>query len=177
MNKDIKMVIHKFPYDVGGQHTCLSRRIPGFESRYGKHISFVFVYCFVLKVNFTHRQEHTIYPYPQGGGESQMVIFIYYSQTHLFILLVVIIKDTHPFRFFTSIDIPEMGITASHKISLLEFTKIQSFKINWINDLSLSDYWSSAEKLKHLQLYPQIFFSLNFFLLLFKCKLDMKLLN
>ena len=77
-----------------------------------------------------------------------MVILIYYSHTYLFILSVIIIKDTplilHPFICFTSIDPPEMGITKSHESYLFEFTK--TFKINWINNLSLSDYQLSAEK-------------------------------
>ena len=77
-----------------------------------------------------------------------MVIFIYYSHTYLFIIFVIIIKYTpwmsHPFRLFTYIDPPEMGITTSHERSLVEFNKTQGFKINFINNLSLSYFHSSA---------------------------------
>ena len=55
---------------------------------------------------------------------------------------------SRPFICFTYINPSEMGITTSHECSLVEFTK--TFKINWINNLSLSDYQSKSEKLKHI---------------------------
>ena len=36
INKTICPTVSAIRYDVGGQHTCLSRRIPGFESPYRK---------------------------------------------------------------------------------------------------------------------------------------------
>ena len=39
LNVDIRLRLHKFLFDVGGKHTCLSRRILGLESRYGNYIA------------------------------------------------------------------------------------------------------------------------------------------
>ena len=66
----------------------------------------------------------------------------------------------HPFICFTSIDTPEMDITMSHERSLVEFNKTLGYKIHCINNLSLSNYQSSA---KYYNKYSFIHISSSYF--------------
>ena len=77
----------RIPYDVGGQHTCLSRRIPGFESRYGNHLYFSTIYCFVLFVHFwctfcTFQVQASTYSLPKTRGETRTSYLYCFTHRH-----------------------------------------------------------------------------------------------
>ena len=139
------MGIHMFLYDVGGQHTCLLRRIPGFESRYRKYtVLFWFTDLFLKCISATGK--HTLFTHIHRW-KIESYGDIYLLLTHILIHTTPYYIEYnkqmfHPFICFTSIDITETGITTSHMSPLIEFTKTYGFKINWINNLSLSDYQS-----------------------------------
>ena len=60
MDEGIKMGVHKFMYDVGGSHTCLSHRIPRFEFWYRKYIVlFLFNALFLKYISATVK--HTLF--------------------------------------------------------------------------------------------------------------------
>ena len=58
----MKVNISRIPYDVCGYHTCLSRRIPGFDSRYEKYTDLsIFTALFFLWSSATgNHSKHSI---------------------------------------------------------------------------------------------------------------------
>ena len=83
INKYIERKGKRIPYNVGGKHTCLSRRIPGCKSRYGNY-TVLYLFTNFLFICISSTGKHTLFTH-KNRGKTESYGDIYLLLTHIII--------------------------------------------------------------------------------------------